>query len=284
MESKDSKVRVISLVSGCMSGILRTTVGHPFDTIKVLVQTSQKTTISYKSLNLRQLYRGIGPPMISMGLLTSLNFAVYENFRLSMLNYFPNPTRNQESFVFFMSATTSGLLLTFLTSPLDNLKVIQQTHSNASKNNLNLKSFVLGRSNFNPFRAITSNLIQSGFGRGFYISGYTESQRLASDLGYDKNSLVCKSICASCAGLCGWFFLFPFDVIRSNLMADYKKEKFSSTIDCFTKVYQKGGIKALYKGLNYTLIRAVPVAIASLVSYDYTQQFLLQKLNKERET
>lgn len=53
MESRDPWVRVVSLVSGMVSGSLRVLIGHPFDTAKVHRQTNNSMP------RITQLYRGI---------------------------------------------------------------------------------------------------------------------------------------------------------------------------------------------------------------------------------
>lgn len=281
MESEDFKVRFISILSGFSSGILRTLVGHPFDTVKVLAQTNSNMVMSYKSLKVKELYRGILPPLISIGILTSLSFSVYENFRLSLLNYVQPSNDSKKAVVIFSAATLSGAALVLITSPLDNLKVIQQTIPNAERHNFTLRSFAFGKSSFSRFRGISSNMLVSSIGRGCYISAYLETQKLAVNIfKYKKNDILPKIVGASAAGVSGWLVLYPLDVVRSNMMSDYQQVKFKSTADCLRQIHSASGLKGLYKGLSYTLMRAVPVAICSLLSYDYTQQYLLNLLNE----
>lgn len=48
------------------------------------------------------------------------------------------------------------------------------------------------------------------------------------------------------------------------------QNKYSGTMDCFRKTVAQGGYRALFNGLGYTLLRAVPVASVILPTYDYT--------------
>lgn len=289
MDSRDPKVRVISFISGFTAGIIRTLVGHPFDTLKVLVQTSMSTQRRLKtgahtqntpsSLSIKRLYRGIGPPLLSMGVVTSLNFSIYENTRLTALSYLePRPDQSlQHAAIIFGSATFAGSILVLMTSPLDNLKVLQQVYP---KDNAAGSFYWLRKlwKEGNPYRGLTSNLVCAGIGRGFYLLGYTST--LNGFEHYSPGSpdnLLVKLTAASVAGISGWLMVFPFDVVRSNMMADHKKQTFSSTASCFRSLYLRGGVRALYSGLGYTLVRAVPVACAALVTYDYLQGFFLRQ-------
>lgn len=282
MESRDEQIRWISTFSGFASGVLKTFVGHPFDTMKVMAQTRQlakSNGVSYTEFSLKRLYKGLAPPMLSYGLFTSLNFAIYENLRLSLLEKYKISDDYSDEFnklaVIFCSATLSGGVVVLLTSPFDNLKVIQQTRESSGSDRLHYARKLLKQGN--PFRGIVPNLIVQGIGRGFYIGGYTITLDIEERFspGYSQ-TFVGKVIAASVAGISGWFFPFPFDMVRSNMMADYKGIKYKTTLGCLKSIYANGGIKTLYSGLGYTLIRAVPVAIAALVTYDYSQRFLLR--------
>ena len=51
-----------------------------------------------------------------------------------------------------------------------------------------------------------------------------------------------------------------------------------TTLGCLSSTYREGGIRGLYRGLGYTLIRAGPVAGIVLPFYEYAKEFLESKL------
>lgn len=68
-------------VAGVFSGIGKLTVGHPFDTVKVRLQTSQKSQFSgplecvaqtVRKEGVRGLYKGATPPLIGWMFMDSL--------------------------------------------------------------------------------------------------------------------------------------------------------------------------------------------------------------------
>jgi len=69
--------------SGCMGGIAGTIVGHPFETVKVRIQTQKvaRTAISeFKNIikheSYRGLFRGVLPPVYSMAVVNAFLFGV----------------------------------------------------------------------------------------------------------------------------------------------------------------------------------------------------------------
>ena len=125
-----------------------------------------------------------------------------------------------------------------------------------------------------------------------------------------------RILAGALAGVAGWLVIYPLDVrthtyilpsthppiytnpsthppthpptsqqvVKSRLQADALapgKNKYSTMSDCFRQSYQKGGMRSLYSGLGFTLLRAVPVASVILPSYDATYWFLSKYVEEE---
>ncbi len=69
-------------------------------------------------------------------------------------------------------------------------------------------------------------------------------------------------------------FSYPLDTVRRRLMmqSGMKEKTYSGTIDCFSKIAQKEGLKAFYKGNLSNVIRSTGGALV-LVFYDKIQCF-----------
>ena len=61
-------------ISSVLAGIAQISIGHPFDTIKVMIQNKQ----SLSNLSIRHLYRGSLLPLQSSIILNSILFPIYE--------------------------------------------------------------------------------------------------------------------------------------------------------------------------------------------------------------
>ena len=70
------------LIAGGIAGSCSVIVGHPFDTYKVMLQTSAHSAPK-KSLTISKLYRGMIPPLASAGVVNALIFSSFgESSRL----------------------------------------------------------------------------------------------------------------------------------------------------------------------------------------------------------
>ena len=89
--------RIMGFVSGMFSGIAKNAVGHPFDTIKVRLQTSQDSTrfkgpldCVYKTFTqqgIRGFYLGFTPPLVGWILMDSVMLGCLHNYRMLLKKY-----------------------------------------------------------------------------------------------------------------------------------------------------------------------------------------------------
>lgn len=81
-------------VAGTAAGVAITLVGHPFDTVKVRMQTAARSRTAMQVVldTVRKegpwaLYKGMASPMATIPLLNALVFAAYAQVRLSISRY-----------------------------------------------------------------------------------------------------------------------------------------------------------------------------------------------------
>lgn len=287
----------VGFCSGAVAGLSRVAIGHPFDTAKVRVQTGG-TMLSEMSLRgVASLYRGVVPPLLSVGMTTCINFGIYENAKAALATgpwngRFESPQRRFA--LEFCAGTTAGGLISSATAPLENAKVIQQT-SDERRSLLGwMRKLYSTRGMRGLYRAMAPHFIQAGFGRGFYLGTFhlvkeiEDGHMLRSNAAPRpanqpamSSTLFGKVIAGASAGVAGWSFTYPFDVIRSNMMRDWKCEAHRTTMGCLRSLVRRGGIAQLYAGMGFTIARAIPVASVTLPTYDYTRAFLLRVASED---
>src|SRR5690349_17016880 len=89
IEDNYARTCIASFIGGLTAGCVGIFAGHPFDTLKVRLQVGQRLipqNLSYFGV-CKDLYRGVGPPAAMAGVMSSINFFIYENTR----RYFTRP-------------------------------------------------------------------------------------------------------------------------------------------------------------------------------------------------
>lgn len=127
---------------------------------------------------LRQLFRGVGPPLITTGVVQCLNFGVYDSvLRLRRGDAAPEDARLGD---YFVAGLCGGVSISFITCPASLIKIQMQTTRASS--NVSYWSIVAGmrsRGLINGFyRAYTPDVLNQAFGRGTYMVSYEYLKRL----------------------------------------------------------------------------------------------------------
>ena len=232
-------------IFGYISGMAGILVSHPFDTIKTHIQSNKPIP---RSLN--GLYRGIGPPLIGVGLEKSIVFGVYYN----TIDY-TNST--------FISGALSGLSASFVVTPFERVKILLQTNQKIERNIIN-RSFL--------FQGLSATLYRETPGFGIYFSTYQflKDHYLTYKITNTLNSFESFSF-GAIAGAFSWIFIYPQDRIKTHLQSI--KDRQVGFKEGFNEIIKNGGYRGLYRGFHYALMRAVPLHATVFSTIE-----LLQKL------
>ena len=272
-------------VSGAVAGASGTLVGHAFDTLKVHEQLGRRAG----ALSLRVLYRGVLPPLLSTGTIRSLNFGIFERAK----SWLHGPAAGAASSnAIFAAGVFAGAALTPLTSPLVMVKIHQQAHGGSLRDCVasvwrvrGIRAFYVGF----PMHAVCES-----FGNGCYLLSYHLAKDLATrqrgawagesftpggEGGADQLPMTARIACGALAGCAGWFFIYPFDVLRSRLIsaagaADSAGAARLGAWQAAVLCYRDGGAGAFFRGIRMTLIRAAPTAGVTLPVYDAVGRML----------
>ena len=155
-----------SFLAGTFGGLCGIAISHPFDTIRVRIQTENK----FKYRGILDLYKGVGPPLFGVALEKTIVFGSYNYVNNNLINYFPN----QQILNHGISGLAAGLACTAIVTPVERLKIIRQTASSKYKNSLDfmVKSFKENGVRNTLYRGWTSTLTREIPGYGIYFSTY----------------------------------------------------------------------------------------------------------------
>jgi len=350
-ESVSSTSMYNSIAAGYIAGVCGIIIGHPLDSIKVMLQTQSAQMVSPITLrptlvaragsatvhtaampynflqqrqhmtattqatatrttssttaqhSLKRLYAGAKGPLLTAGIIQSINFCIYDSLRRILHQYDDSehtnnaylPSLHKDSlYNIALASTFSGAATTILTSPLIIIKTKQQltgwnfqralretARSSSSFNNggsINLKNFYVG---FGP------HLFACSVGRGVYMCAYEMIKQQIAERKVQQATGVTmqeRMICAALAGMTCWSVIFPMDALQNQM---YKQaltssssstngNKTMSTYEMATMMYRQNGIGAFYRGFGVTILRAGPVAAAVLPVFDMSLEWLSQ--------
>ncbi|XP_020083873.1 mitochondrial carnitine/acylcarnitine carrier-like protein [Ananas comosus] len=289
------------LTAGTVGGAAQLIVGHPFDTIKVKLQSqpaplpgqlpkysgaidAAKQTVA--SEGLKGLYKGMGAPLATVAAFNAVLFTVRGQMEALLRSEPGAPlTVGQQA----VCGAGAGVAVSFLACPTELIKCRLQAQSaladSASssgavkyKGPMDVARHVLKsegglRGLFKGLvptlaREVPGNAAAFGVYQAFkqYFAGGPDTSNLGS------GSLL---VAGGLAGASFWLAVYPTDVVKSVIQVDdYRNPKYSGTIDAFKKIYASEGIKGLYRGFGPAMVRSVPANAACFLAYEVTRSSL----------
>jgi solute carrier family 25 carnitine/acylcarnitine transporter 20/29 len=268
---------VKDISAGVCGGIMVTLVGHPFDTLKVLLQTQPVNNTQYSSLadcfrktwqqeQLRGLYKGVSSPLLLQVLFRATLFMSYGQAKLWV------DCSGDKPLSFMLAGTLGWFFPSFVEGPIDFYKTQLQaellrarmstSYTPCYRNLYDLIRQSVVQNGFRgPFQGLTAVQVRNIPGGAVYFGTFENVKHWLAT----RNGGVLKvwHVCAagSSAGLMFWIPFFPFDVIKSEVMSDSirrKVRRYKHWGDCVKQLYGQGGILRFYRGLTPCVIRAIP--------------------------
>ena len=282
------------LTAGGVGGVCAVVVGHPFDLVKVRMQTAEKgvyagamdvvrKTVAREGLR-RGLYAGVSAPLVGVTPMFAVSFWGYgvgkqlvDTFStVQIKNNTPQYSVGQISAAGFFSAIPQ----TLITAPFERVKVLLQIQGQKQlgpgekpkyKNGVDVVRQLYKEGGMRSvFRGSAMTLARDGPGSAAYFATYEYVKRTLSPKDADGNatgelSLPAVLTAGGAAGVAMWIPVFPVDTIKSRLQSAEGKPTIGGTIG---GLYRAGGFKAFYPGFGPALARAVPANAATFLGVE----------------
>ena len=255
-----------------------------------VVETPSQIQASKRSI--RSLYAGLTGPLVSVGLVQSLNFALYDSFRKYLYTR-QHPSdhsqhNNNKDYLFkdslsnvLCSSLATGFCITFVTSPVFVIKTKQQI---TGKSFIKIfKSTINHPAGFKNFYVgLGPHMICETVWRGCYFTAYEHLKRQLSAF-YNVPSqqplpLPHTMACAGVAGAFAWAIMFPVDVVRSRMYAQAAKFPNHpdplSSLQMVKSLWKEARFKLFYRGIFINILRLTPMQMTLLPCYDFASQIL----------
>jgi solute carrier family 25 carnitine/acylcarnitine transporter 20/29 len=229
--------------AGCAGGVMGTFLSHPFDTIRILMQSKDKPSFlsSVRSLDgIRGFYRGITPPLLGIGLEKSIVFGTFHN-----LEKYQNENKSP-----LLNGMIAGFLSTLIVTPIEKIKIALQTKTPIQYSNM--------------FRGWTATIFRETPGYAIYFKTYY--------MLHQENETKTRTFINGClSGISAWTFIYPSDLIKTRIQCHSN----SSYKDVIQHIFKSEGIRGFYTGFPLALMRCVPLHGGVFMGYELYKEHLM---------
>ena len=267
---------VKSFLAGWAGGLGILAVGHPFDTVKTVMQNSKKGEYANSMACVRNivqrdgpmgLYKGVMAPMAGIGTVFAIYFVTYdtcERFLRSSRGYAASQQLTMTDVMICGGST--GVFGSLVLGPAELIKVRQQTaRQNGTDGSLKavIKQGSLGR-------GMGATMMRDVPGSMAWFGAYELTKKtLCED---PKKPTVYQALIAGGMGGLGmWSFAIPLDTIKTRVQASTTPIGFAGGARL---IYAELGMAGFYRGIGPALLRAFPANAACFAAKESAQSFL----------
>lgn len=286
-----------SFAAGGFGGICAVLVGHPFDLVKVRLQTAEKgvyssaidvvrKTVAKDGLR-RGMYAGVAAPLVGVTPMFAVSFWAYDLGKQLVRNVSTVDSPDGTLSIAQISAAGffSAIPMTAITAPFERIKVILQVQGQkdlapGEKPKYSgpidvVRGLYKEGGVRSVFRGSVATLARDGPGSAAYFAAYeyikralTPKDPVTGEAG--KLSLGAITAAGGAAGIAMWIPVFPVDTVKSRLQTSSDP---SLTVGKVVReLYGRGGYKAFFPGIGPALARAVPANAATFLGVELAHQ------------
>jgi hypothetical protein len=229
------------ILFGPIAGIIESVCMQPVDTMKVLKQSNQYTSLPELLQNPRYLYKGFTPFTTQMFIKYFLRFTTFEVFKSK------NDIMSQN----FVAGIGAGFMESLFITPFELIKTNLQTTQNNKPisvvSDLYKKNGLKGL-----YRGFSSTCIRQSTNQAFNFSVYYKLRQMfiKEEEKPDIFKIVTFSLFSSSIGP---ILTSPIDTIKTRFMNP--KYDYKNISEAFKDIVKNEGVVSLYKGIGFRLLR-----------------------------
>ncbi|PSN44535.1 Congested-like trachea protein [Blattella germanica] len=278
-------------ISGGVGGVCTVVTGHPFDTLKVRLQTMPQpapgesplyssmmdcATKTIQREGVRGLYKGMGAPLIGVAPIFAMSFLGYglgKRFQMK------SPDDKLTPLQLFLAGGFSGIFTTIITAPGERIKCLLQIQQGGSeppkyKGPVDCAKKLYREGGISSiYKGTCATLLRDIPGSAVYFLTYEMIQDYFNPTRKSDVGILSTILGGGLAGVAMWSASMPADVLKNRLQAA-PEGKYRGIRDVFTMMMKQEGPTALYKGLTPVTIRAVFANAACFIGFEICNHFL----------
>ncbi|KAI0006275.1 mitochondrial carrier domain-containing protein [Xylariaceae sp. FL0662B] len=284
-----------SFAAGGFGGVCAVLVGHPFDLVKVRLQTAERGVYS-SALDVvrksvardglgRGLYAGVSAPLVGVTPMFAVSFWGYDlGKQIVTAVSAPSPSGALSIGQISAAGFFSAIPMTTITAPFERIKVILQVqgqHLQPGQEPKYRGAADVVRQLYRTggvrsvFRGSAATLARDGPGSAAYFAAYEALKRRLSPrdpaTGQPSGELSLLAVIAAggAAGVAMWIPVFPVDTVKSRLQTAEGNVSVGGVV---RELWAKGGFRAFFPGFGPALARAVPANAATFLGVELAHQ------------
>ncbi|KRZ80268.1 Protein dif-1 [Trichinella papuae] len=281
-----------NFLAGGIGGVCCVVTGHPFDTIKVRLQTASTATGGFGTSTLSclkktvvdegilALYKGMAAPVAGVAPLFALYF-----FGCSIGKRLQQTSADEQLSIIktFNAGALSGMMTTLIVAPGERIKCLLQVQHQHQRSEAQytgpvdvFKKLYKEGGIRSIYRGTVATLLRDVPASGAYLATYECLMRSMKSSDYisivqsDTGELsVSKTLLAGgVAGLANWAVALPQDVLKSRLQIAPSGMYPNGMRDVARQLIREEGPLALYRGFTPVMLRAFPANAACFLGYE----------------
>ncbi|CAK9441005.1 uncharacterized protein LODBEIA_P48740 [Lodderomyces beijingensis] len=273
--------KYLGFVAGTASGFMKNLVGHPFDTIKVRLQTSSRFTGTLNCLleTLRKegvsgLYKGFTPPLVGWVLMDATMLGSLHFYRHWLMeNVYPDHSQLPLS-GHAIAGFGSGMTVSFVAAPVEQIKARLQVQYGA-KTRLYTGPIDCLKKVYDSagIRGIYRGLFATMVFRSNFVFWWS-SYEIFKQWFQKSTKMSDPSINFFSGGLSAtvfWIFAYPADVVKQTIMTDSpvpSERKLHRYRDAVRYIYDTRGLSGFGRGFLPCILRSFPANAAALAAFE----------------
>ncbi|KAL2758033.1 hypothetical protein ACRALDRAFT_1068477 [Sodiomyces alcalophilus JCM 7366] len=286
-------------VGGVFSGIAKLSVGHPFDTVKVRLQTTDASRFSgplqcvaqtVRHEGFRGLYKGASPPLVGWMFMDSIMLGSLNVYRrllsehaYRVRTFQPGAPVGPDTLPWHghgVAGILAGATVSFIASPVEHVKARLQIQYAADKRQRLYRG---------PIDCVRKIYRAHGLGGVYHGLGATllfrtfffcwwGSYDVFSRLLRERTDLSAPAVNFWAGGLSAqifWLTSYPSDVVKQRIMTDPLGgslgdgvARFPRWRDAAVAVWRESGWRGYWRGFMPCFLRAFPANAMALVAFE----------------
>ena len=277
-------------LGGLSAGVIGTIIGYPLDVTKTHLQTGGSNNKSFLSVGttlirtrgIASLYRGVAPPLLSLSILNTLNFASYSYFQATI-----GAHRGRWDGRNAVAGACCGPVASSISTVETTVRTQMQLHQ-GYRSSWDCVRQLVRRGG--PGMLYTGHVVNTAREMVFLLTYFYIYEGLRTQVAHVADSATVPTresaavttstawwavpLAGGISGAVAWTISFPLDCVRAGVqgrdLMSSSTTKNGTAMQVFRQLVATRGLRGLYAGVTPSILRAFLVSGTRFSAYETT--------------